>query len=576
MRDTKKSSIASGGISAASPGLKHNLESGQIMVSLLLMLAIFLLAIVGFAVDLTNLWFHRQAAQTAADSACQAGAMDLEALAAGMPLPNMGFTPGTSADCSTGVGTICFYAKANGYNGAGIVANSPSNSVTWSFPASVPNVTTPPAAIASYPFLKVVVAENVKTHFLYTIHGTSYQQVVASCTCGTTQLEEAAPMIVLSPTAPAAFYYAGGAIFNIVGGPPRGLQVNSTSSTAVDCQPSGLIDTSHGGPKGTGSSVGISGGPSQAPTTCSGGGFNGGTTGGWTGAVAPVPDPYGGVGAPTKPALAATASEPHIVAYGQDGCPDHSPTNYYRDQTPHSGCMEFEPGYYPVGIPSGMKNFSLNANDVAIFKPGIYYMDGNVVVGGSDNVRMATPCVPSCSPYSGTPWQQTDGIMFYFHSGSLIFNGSAGSLPPRVDPVQYTSLTCDGSVPNSSLNMPSALNGNVLVAQCTADGTYWDSNGDTSDSRGNPGTRGLLVYQGHADTSQPTFGGSNSLSFSGALYFHSTGYGDQFSMTGTSNSGTFILGQIVADKVSLTGSGAINMALNPASSTQLLKVGMLQ
>ena len=118
-------------------------ESGQIMVSLLLMLAIFLLAMVGFAVDLTNLWFHRQAAQTAADSACQAGALDMAALAAGLALPKMGFTPGTSADCTSGAGTICFYANVNGYNGAGLSSNSASNSVTWSFPTSVPRVTTP-------------------------------------------------------------------------------------------------------------------------------------------------------------------------------------------------------------------------------------------------------------------------------------------------------------------------------------------------------------------------------------------------------------------------------------------------
>jgi len=65
-----------------------NRESGQVMVSLLLMLALFLLAMMGFAVDLTNLWFHRQAAQSAADSACQAGAMDMSALIAGLTLPN--------------------------------------------------------------------------------------------------------------------------------------------------------------------------------------------------------------------------------------------------------------------------------------------------------------------------------------------------------------------------------------------------------------------------------------------------------------------------------------------------------
>ena len=44
---------------------------------LLLILGTFLLASVGFAVDLSSMWFHRQAAQSAADAACVAGAMDM-------------------------------------------------------------------------------------------------------------------------------------------------------------------------------------------------------------------------------------------------------------------------------------------------------------------------------------------------------------------------------------------------------------------------------------------------------------------------------------------------------------------
>lgn len=557
------------------PAASTDGESGQIMIALLLMLAIFLLAIVGFAVDLTSLWFHRQAAQTAADAACQAGALDMEALTAGLTMPNAGFTPGTAGNCTAGTGSICFYANANGYNGAGLVANSPSNSVAWSFPSSVPGVTTPPNSVAANPFLKVLVTENVKTHFLFTIHGTEYQEVAASCTCGTTQIASAAPLTVLNPTAPDAFTDTGGGAFSIVGGPQRSIQVNSTNATAIYFHPSGVVDTSKGGPNGTGSDMAAVGGPASEPYP---GAFNGGTTGHWISGTVPVPDPFAGVPEPAKPALSPTASEAHIVVYGQDGCPDHSPTNYVRDQTPHSGCMEFEPGYYPTGIPNGGgRNFALTANDVAIFKPGIYYMDGDLYVGGSDNVRVATPCVPSCSPYSTTAWQQTDGIMFYFHSGSLIFAGSAGNGPPRVDPVPSTFLTCDGSVPNPSLGMPSTLNGNVLVAQCATNGTYWDSNDDTSDSRGDPGTRGLLAFQDHGDTvSQPLFGGSNNLSFSGALYFHSTGFSDLFTVNGGAGTETFALGEIVTDQASLVGSGAVDMALNPAATTDLLKVGMLQ
>jgi tight adherence protein B len=180
MRNEKRDRVASVGTSIPT-ARSECAESGQIMVSMLLMLSIFLLAMVGFAVDLTNLWFHRQAAQTAADAACSAGAADMLTVAVGTALPNMGFTPGTPGDCTSGAGTICFYANVNGFNGAGLSPNSASNSVNWVFPSSIPGVTTPSTSLTSYPFLKVVITENVKTHFLYTIHGTSYQQVAASC-----------------------------------------------------------------------------------------------------------------------------------------------------------------------------------------------------------------------------------------------------------------------------------------------------------------------------------------------------------------------------------------------------------
>ncbi len=120
------------------------------------------------------------------------------------------------------------------------------------------------------------------------------------------------------------------------------------------------------------------------------------------------------------------------------------------------------------------------------------------------------------------------------------------------------------------------MSGNILIAQCAQKGTYWDTGDDTSDSRGNPGSRGLLVYQDHANNTQPQFSGSAMLAFSGSLYFHSTGYSDVLSLSGHAGTGTFILGEIVSDQVNLSGSAAIDLALNPAPSTTMLKVGMLQ
>ena len=534
-------------------------QSGQIVVSLLLMMTLFLLAMMGFAVDLTNLWFHRQAAQSAADSACQAGAMDMSALASGLTMPKIGFTPGAAGNCSTSPGaTICFYANANGFNGTGLTSGS-SNSVAWTFPASVAGTTPPPASMTAYPFLNVTVIENVKTHFLYTVHGTTYQQVAATCTCGLVQEKEAAPVIVLSPIQYGAFSYSGGGSFNIVGGPQRSLQVNSSSTTAIDCIPSAIINTSKGGPQGTGSDVSTVGGPAQAPTTCYGGGFNGGTTGTWSGSSLPIVDPYSAVGPPasTKSQLPISGTNGLSVQYHQDGCPD-----------PSNPCIELAPGNYPNGI-------STDGYQTYIFLPGIYNMGGSLNAGGSSTLRMATPCRPSCSPLSTQQGQQTDGLMFYFNAGSVNISGCSGCNSSD-DPVPSTSLTCSGNAPSPDLNMPTGLEGNVLVAQCTNDGTYWDNGSDTTDSRGNPGSRGLLVYQNHTNATQPIFGGSGSLSFSGALYFHSINYGDVLSISGGSSTGTFILGEIVADQISLTGSGAVNLALNPAPSIYLLKVGMLQ
>lgn len=264
-----------------------------------------------FAVDFANLWFHRQATQTAADAACQAGAMDMLATSGGLQLKSMGFTAGTAGNCTTSSSaTMCAYAGFNGYSGAGPQpsnnTNSEWNTVIWNFPTSVTGTTAPPASMTATPYLQVTVTENVKTFFLSIFTPSSYQQVSSTCTCGLAQVKEAAPIVVLNPTISGALTYSGGTSLNIVGGPQRAVQVNSTSSTAIVCSPSAVINTSNGGPGATptGSDVGVVGPETQAQNGCAGGGgykgFNGGTTGSWRGAVLPVADPYSGLSAPAS------------------------------------------------------------------------------------------------------------------------------------------------------------------------------------------------------------------------------------------------------------------------------------
>src|SRR5262252_1184356 len=85
-------------------------DRGQVVVLVLLVLAIFLMAVSAFGVDFANFWFHRQAAQGAADAACTAGAMDMLVNAnTGSTLG--GFTAGTDFDCASKPGAApCKYA----------------------------------------------------------------------------------------------------------------------------------------------------------------------------------------------------------------------------------------------------------------------------------------------------------------------------------------------------------------------------------------------------------------------------------------------------------------------------------
>ncbi len=591
MRGANRSSIASNRKSAAPPGLRDTAASGQIMVSLLLMLAIFLLAMVGFAVDLTNLWFHRQAAQTAADAACNAGAADMLMVAVGTPMPKMGFTPGTSGDCTSGAGTICFYANVNGYNGAGFSEDSPSNSVAWSFPNSVPSVTAPPSSLTSYPFLKVVVTENVKTHFLYTIHGTSYQQVVASCSCGVTgTAPQAAPILVLNPTIPEALHLTGGSHIVIVGGPTNSIQVNSSAngqpnanstSNAVECDggSGNPVDTSMAGPEGTGGNLSIHGGP-LTNQFCGANYILKDPTGThWKSPVATFADPYSSVPAPTQPPAPVAASNPVSgapvrpttqgtwVATGTDSCPNTNPKQHYLTYSAQYGnvygnCLEFNPGYYPTGI--DLNSLADYSSDVAIFMPGIYYLNGNLHVGSSTTVRNAwVGLQPS-----------TQGVMFYFISGGPVFDGGSGQPSSYINTVPSYYLNCNGTTASSLT--PASLTGNILAGECTAQGTY--AGAPSTDVLSAAGNRGLLFDLAPSDVFQGcVMCNGASLNFTGVAYFHNATYQDQVTWDGAGTSTSYLLGNIVTDQLTLDGSGTIKMGLiGNASVSNSPAVAMFQ
>jgi hypothetical protein len=146
-------------------------------------------------------------------------------------------------------------------------------------------------------------------------------------------------------------------------------------------------------------------------------------------------------------------------------------------------------------------------------------------------------------------------------------------------------LKCTGtsSIPS---NLPATLTGNILLGPCT--GYYGDPLG-AADPLGIQ--RGFLFFQDRSGQSlNPNWGGGGQFLLAGTMYFHScnatgTGvgcgtppayYNDIFSLIGNSGSGTYVLGQIVTDNLTLGGTSGITMDLNPTAVFSILKASLLQ
>ena len=574
------------------PWWRHR-DSGQVGLFMVAVLGMFLVGFVGFGVDMTNLWFRRQAAQGAADAACIAGAMDMLVQAGGSA--SGGFGPGspipvrTAFDCATTATatTPCQYAALNGYSSPGLTAGGASNDVSVSFPTSVAGYTAPDAAYGvPTAFMRVDVADQVPVYFSALISARTTRVVRATAKCGLLTAAAPVPIVVLNPTCTHAFEDSGSGTVAIIGGPPRGVMVNSGNSTCAAATQSGgctsntTIDLSKGGPMYTGSDFGVFGTPTTAPP-----GFNGGTTGNWLSPATPVPDPFRTMAPPSTAGLAVDPA-PTTVSYGTDGCPDQT-----------SGCVEYSPGLYNSGI--SVKN------QVAIFKPGVYYIKGTTKGNcGSPGTGCVAKPTGQCNyglaigpngvvRPSTAAGDGSGGTMFYLSGagtsnkpyGSALFDANAGKSPGSdvVDDFNSSSVFCSGGGPDPAAPpLPATLAGNILLAPCT--GTYG----------ANP-YRGMLMYQDRANgdpNGQPSMQGGGGLLLGGNLYFHNcpendalitgacaappTDYNAFLNLQGNSGSSTYIYGDIITDQLSLGGGGTIDMQLNPYASRNVLKVALLQ
>jgi hypothetical protein len=604
-----------------------------VSVFVVLALALFLMGFMGFAVDMTNLWFHRQMAQGAADAACQAGIMDVLYIANGAIPPGPGFAPGINFDCaSSPSATPCRYAALNGYDGTGLVADAASNEVTVSFPGAVTGATPPPSELAPVPFLRVDVVDRVPLTFASLITGTRASDVRAFAECGLQQAKAPIPIIVLNPVCSQAFVITGNASLRIIGGPDKSVQVNSNSdptfpgnlancaaTTAASSNQCGnnnnLIDLSQGGPNFSGSRFGSFSGQSPAPP-----GFLPGATGSWQTPAAPIADPFAMTPPPPVPSAAPL---PTAVAYGQFGCPDATGNTFidpndgllkYRGPLATTGCIRYQPGFYDR--PIHVEGYT------AIFDPGIYYIApasystswpdlpgfwewGNPSnSGGWACGKGPCPGWPAVTGACRAAFVVTsegvvrpstvsgngDGTMFYFSGGtnfgSSFFGSNAGTYGGRavdsyIPAGSATSppITCPAGTP-SSPPPPASFEGNVLLGVCS--GPYGDPLGEH---------RRMLFFQDRANgdaRGQSTLSGGGGLMLAGTIYLHncpnspdcSPGYPTTYrafvQFQGTPGSQTRVQGHIITDQLAMQGNPNITMVLDPNLVFNILKATLLR
>jgi putative Flp pilus-assembly TadE/G-like protein len=572
-------------------------ESGQAALLVLLALAIFLLGTLAFAVDMGFQWWHRQTAQSAADAACIAGAMDLLVY---NQSPNAStlypwIKGGTGFDCKgqsnpsvkTNPGP-CQYAARNGYDSGG---TTPGNDVYVSFPTSLPSVATaPPSTLAPVPFMRVDVLDHVQTFFWGLLGGKTSSDVRAFAKCGAVQVNAPVPILVLAPTGSGTFQLTGGGTVNIAGGPSQSIQVNSSESGAVvSGAGSGVINLQQAGPNNNGADFGVWGGTASAPANLQCGSAD---TNCWKSGDPPINDPFAGVSQPACgvaiPAAGWTGSctTAATVTYGVTGaaatswgCPDPSTGK---------GCDHYTPGYYPNGI-TIKKGKDVNNNNnsaatgLALFDAGLYYL------AGSTGFQADTgSCLRPSTVNTGT----LGGTIFYLAgSGTLNITANSGTTNGNGNPCASASIVAFNATSGGATgfglkcasgsvipgNLPGSFTGNVLLAPCA--GPYGDqtlaSTGSVDPKLGQQ--RGMLFFQNHVSSGvQPLLSGGGTYISAGDLYFHATNYSDILTLKGGTAASTYTFGDIVTDKLWATGGGTIVMDLNTSVTFGILKATLLQ
>ena len=560
--------------------ISRRAESGQAVLFVLLGLGLFLIGGMALAIDLSNMWFNREAAQTAADAACTAGAMDLLVDATNGVTGQGNFTAGskpkafdcnsTNPNSSSTDPAPCVYAALNGFpsslkqGGTGLGDNV---SVDFPDPANYTNFNLAPASAAPTSLMRVTITHHIPTFFAGMLRGLKQQNAGAAALCGVIQATSPIPILVLHPTMKGSLSMNGGGSNSstgcknplcgdivIAGGPSKSIQVNSSNASAAVFKGGPAINLCPGGSNYCGSTMGVWGAEANpgssnfwTTTTCSITTVNNlckstQSDPQWNAPSAPVADPLASITAPGVPTWAgsnnpvpiticvkgaATCTAPKVVWPG-NGCPDPA------------GCQEYSPGYYPNGIDvKGGGGFS----GTAIFDPGLYYIGGDPTKSKQCNNGGANGSLcedsNSCMRPSTATGDGSGGTVFYFADSNSVVVGANGGGCSNAGMINFNTTSGTGSLQfgakctnTSSIppNLPGTLTGSVLLAPCNAptDLTKCAPNcslnfGDALGASDPSGVqRGTLFFQdrGVKAGATPTWSGGGGMLLAGTMYFH--------------------------------------------------------
>jgi hypothetical protein len=569
-------------------------EAGQAILFVMLVMGLVLLGAVAFSVDMGNLWFHRQSAQSVADSACTAAAMDMLFTANGGGASG-GFTPGTNFSCSGSPSAApCVYATKNmGYAPSTLTAGTPGYDVAFTFPTSItglptcttgtgaPAVCNDPTALTNN-FVQVNVDDRVRLSFAGLLSGAATTDVGAQAKCGVVLANSPIPILVLDPRNEQSLTGNGNIDIAVVGGPQRSIQVNASATNAVSISgASGNIDLTHGGPNDNGSDFGVTGATGQV------GIFHTANSGQWIAPTPAISDPFATIPAPPVPA----APVPPSGADAVPGCvtvPCHVTPPTHGCQDAGNGCELYTGGLYTTA--NAINTFK----KVVLLDPGVYYMQSDLSANQQTCMRSGT----GIGNGSG-------GIMMYFsgtHTVSVGANSGTFGVCGTTTKVPLSQVRCINTGAGTTV-LPAnvvtngGLQGNVLLGPCqapTGGGTNYGDPLGANDPLGEQ--RGMLFFQDRsanlaAAGNQPSWGGGGAFGITGIMYFHycnsadgaglgtncnSAAYTDNLSLQGGSASTTFVIGDIVTDKLNLGGNPQIEMDLNPNALFYVFKASLLQ